>query len=191
MSASKTQSERIKLAAIPCLLAGLYFALTSTEDSKPVKNVPARKSAEKSAAATSSSQEIAPEKAPRTRSLASLPLAHILEHDPFQMPDSMLPAPVNSKTAAAVSPQEEFLTDATETPTESRSAAAREVDESSREQQLSALRQRKVNLILHDARGPVAMIGKKLVRVGDTLEDNVRVVAIDQQGIVLELVSPQ
>jgi len=88
------------------------------------------------------------------------------EYDPFAVPKTMA-----EKIAASTSAQNRKSQKASP----KRDASAEKV---------AALRSKGISLIVRGQRGTVAMIGNRVVRVGDMVE-GYRVVSIDLQGVVL------
>lgn len=189
---SKGLSDRLKLAAIPVLLGVLYFVMAPSESRSSAVNTASRKTSGAASPATGPRDQSEPHKPARTRALPSLPLSHILEHDPFKLPAPFLPRSaqrlLDNAAASDAIPSE---TERAEAPVTNLLSAALNPTVPSPEERLASVRQRKVNLVMHDRHGPIAMVGKKLVRVGDTLEENIRVVSIDHNGVVLEWISPE
>lgn len=107
---------------------------------------------------------------PKTWPEASL--AKAIAHDPFA-PESL---PDTAENAAASGGDIE--------------AAAAAEREALLAGTLEALRERGVSVVLHTANGPVATIGDRMIKVGDTVGDY-RVAEIDADGVVLEPAPPK
>jgi hypothetical protein len=99
-------------------------------------------------------------------------LAKAIAHDPFA-PESL---PATAENAAASG-----------TDIEAAAAAERAALLAGT---LEALRERGVSVVLHTANGPVATIGDRMIKVGDTVGDY-RVAEIDADGVVLEPAPPK
>lgn len=190
LSQSKGHTDRLKLAAIPVLLGVLYFVMAPSESRSSAVNTASRKTSGAASPATGPRDLPEPHKPARTRNLASLPLSHILEHDPFKLPAPFLPRSAQRLLDNAAA-SEAIPSEMEQAPATGLTIAVPAPNVSGPEERLASVRQRKVNLVMHDRHGPIAMVGKKLVRVGDTLEENIRVVSIDHDGVVLEWISSE
>ena len=106
------------------------------------------------------------------KSWPEIPLAKAVAHDPFA-PESL---PETAESAAASG-------------SDIKAAAAHERT-ALLAGTLEALRERGVNMVLYTANGPVATIGDRMIKVGDTVGDY-RVAEIDADGVVLEPAPPK
>ncbi len=183
-AASPTNLERLKLGLIPVLALVMYFVISSSDDESPA--ISAADDVESAPGAIDADDE-RPATQPmrlRARSLPQLPMAGILQHDPFAFPAAFSQ---RINPANPVPGQETVDTTKVETTVGNLESAAQSV---ATPQKLAALQQRRVTMFLRDRQGPAAVIGTKVVHVGDLLEDGVRVVEISSKGVVLEVTAP-
>jgi hypothetical protein len=104
---------------------------------------------------------------PATQAWPKLSAETAAQYDPFAVPEPLLRKITEGRQAA-------------EDRKSSKSSAKRDASA----ENMAALRSKGITVIVRSERGAVAMIGNRVVRVGDELE-GCRVVSIDLQGIVL------
>lgn len=169
-----------KIALIPVLVVVLMVVVwpSSDEDLEPeiglsdeaqqalAEITEARENGERATAQKGSGDNAA-------RPLPDLSLHEILKHNPFELPDELDPEP---DVDVAVELEK----------------AALQKAESDKQAQLdelvATLRQNGVNMIFESEAGRSALVGTKVVTEGDMLTENLRVLRIDDTGIVLSVV---
>ena len=149
------------IAVLAVLLIGvLYWPANDAPADAPNTDLPAVPAVAGSAGARLPRARTTPPAEPKQWSQVSLDAA--LAHDPFAAP--LLTAPPPEPSPIEPVAQEE-----------------------QQENELLALKQDGVTMILRDAGGMVATVGDRKLRVGDVI-DGYRVVAIELDGVVLERV---
>jgi len=111
--------------------------------------------------------------------MSSVNLDTALEHDPFAVLAPLSPAPADVVDADDVeedAPADEMSAEDEE-----------EVRQQERDQQLASLRSLEVSAVLTSGQHPSALLGSRVIRVGDTLPGGATVVAIDRDGVVVRL----
>ena len=104
---------------------------------------------------------------PATQAWPKLSAETAAQYDPFAVPEPLLRKITEGRPAA-----------------EDRKSSKSSPKRDASAENLAALRSKGITVIVRTERGAVAMIGNRVVRVGDELE-GCRVVSIDLQGIVL------
>lgn len=171
---SSNRFQMVKILAIPVLGFILYSQITGPLDA--LKDAPPMPTPTTVRAATAGSNAPARDAVPILSTVR--PVEHIAETDPFALPESLLPPPVEVPTTVG-----EFLEAATSTGDE---PAEPELDGwDGTKQRWEAER---VSIVLSTPTGLVAVVGDRMLRVGDELEDGCRVVEIRSDGIVAERV---
>ena len=158
--------DRAKLAAIPVLAVALIYVVrtngTSDESTSPDAPTLVSDGTESSRSPGSASPQPA-------REWPNLPLSEILAHNPFSMPEELVPNPHSSSVVDAAIPSD----------------ASPAI--SPRKQILEELSELEVTAYYKSENGAVAILGDRLIREGDLLEEVVRVIAIRPDGVVLAL----
>jgi hypothetical protein len=158
----------LKIALIPVLGLVLYSQLPG--DAAPVATaLPAR-------VAAPSPVPPAVAARPSPPILATVrPVDQISSRNPFALPPALLPP------AEPTNPLDEFLEAAAG---ENVRAATSEADrwEATRER----WSRERTSIVLATPDGPVAVVGERMLRIGDEVEEGLRVVDIRADGIVLE-----
>lgn len=170
--------ERRKAAAIPILALILAWLLGNrfTDDGSPDTDAVLLPSATAEDFIRSRQQTAAALAELNTMSSVNLDTA--LKHDPFAVPPALLPEPDTTEDA------DEADLDADDTDDDTDLAARQAQD---REQQRARLQKLQVTAVLTSGSQPSALLGRQVIRVGDTLPGGATVVSIDRQGVVVRL----
>jgi hypothetical protein len=126
----------------------------------------ARRQAVTKASVTQGDLEPSPREA---RPWSEARLEEVLQYDPFAVPEALAPPEPARRTTTGKDPA---------------AGSQPEAVKKQREQALAALRHQGVQMIFFDEDEQVALLGDRMVRVGDTL-DGFRVLAIGPEGITL------
>jgi hypothetical protein len=146
---------------------------TPTARERPSSNRQSPRAAKKPAAVVTT----APRQWSSLKRWQSPNLAEVIAYDPFARP-SLFPKPA-PETATLVE-------NTAATPEDlAKEQAALAAEEKQMQQQLEALRQQGVEVIIEGPHGPVAVIGGKEVRVGDEI-DGFRVIAIESDYVQVD-----
>lgn len=171
------RTDQMKRVLIPVLTLVLLFVLFRTDDSEPSETSEAESTTE---AENSPVETTAPDSGfdmpAVVRRWPQVELPALLKFDPFTLPAALRissqAASVNEKPASDVQEQEE---------------AERQIERERLVARAAALLQKNVSVVYQNESGTVALIDSRPVRVGDQLEEGIRIVEISPKGIVLQI----
>ena len=177
----KPESPRnrlIKIALIPVLAIVLIVVmLPGSEQTDPEFGLSDEAQATLDASGTGGTIiEVGPEsEAADARAWPELSLRDILSHNPFEVPRALDPTPdevpVALEEAAAVAAEQKQAEELSGT--------------------IAALKQTGVGMIFRGKGGTSAMVGSRVIREGDMLGENLRVLRIDEKGVVVDVIAPE
>jgi hypothetical protein len=146
--------------------------VSSAEPTEQVPNSESRSSAKNLArqALATSQDARKKEAAEQEKEWPKIKLEHAIAFDPFSRPDALKPDQKKSQEDDVTATNEELV---------KRQAVRRD-----REQALALVRQQGVQMVLYDQQERIAVVGDRVVRIGEELQ-GFRVVAIDDEGITL------
>jgi hypothetical protein len=184
MTRTRQQQARIKLALIPVLALTLVYLLTSSrssDDTVPAETALVSAPPETSPLATPSAAgavvtdvvATAPD-LPLSLEWPVLPLDDVLAYNPFGWPDGLAPvAPIPVANAAA-------------------GQGASDVDQHQMDRQklLDQLEATSVSAYYVSNQGAVALVGSRLLHVGDVIDGQIRVQEIEPDRVTYEPVAP-
>lgn len=190
-AAKQSRHDRLKMAAIPVLAVILLLVVFRSD--------PESAEAEATAAAPAGGETPAPvvkTGAPKTAAepppaWPRISLQHVLQHDPFGLPDEWKPRTESSpeRTQQKLAAQAEAA--------EAEEAAARRLVEEQQQREaqeraaraarLQSWRDKRVSLIYMGPKGRTAVVDGRIVAVGDRLDEDIRVLEITSDEIVLGL----
>ena len=184
MKAATTSNARVKLALIPLLVLILIYVLTSSRaaddasattelvdappPAAPVSASPTVDTASPPAAATESAVTVV---LPPPKDWPAMPLEEILQNNPFAWPDELAPKALQSDTAVAGSGGES-------------------PQDATRQELLDQLTAAGVSAYYESGQGVVALVGTRLLRVGDVIDGQIRVLRIEPEQVTYEPVAP-
>lgn len=184
MTRTRQQQARIKLALIPVLALTLVYLLTSSrssDDTVPAETVLVSAPPETSTVATPSAAgavvtdvvATAPDLPPPLE-WPVLPLDDVLAYNPFGWPEGLAPtAPLAA--AEAVTGQ---------------GATDMEQSQNDRQKLLEQLEATSVSAYYVSMQGAVALVGTRVLHVGDVIDGQIRVQGIEPDRVTYEPVAP-
>lgn len=163
-------SNRLKLIAVPVLAIVLISQLWP---SKP-NAAPAATSASPPSVPETIAAQIPTSTTPEPRVWPNIPLADLLQHNPFAVPADLIPAPPKLVEPPPKSP-----------PPSSASGGG-----TSPAAKLVALESKRVTIVLMSRQGATAVVDSKPYHVNDYLEPGVQIAEIRPDAVILRVHSP-
>lgn len=190
-AAANPTANKVKLLLIPVLGVIMLYVLFAPGDVAPVPKLVARPPVTNSApanagGATGGTGTVEPQTPAVT--WPSIPLADVLMINPFQRPESLkaVPIPPPVETAEPITTAEPMTAEPPVITAEQQTARNEEVEQAFR----AAMKTHRLSALVRTRKGLGAMVGDRVVMVGDELDDRFRIAAIRADGLVLELIDP-
>ncbi|HET6424059.1 MAG TPA: hypothetical protein VFG20_10275 [Planctomycetaceae bacterium] len=190
-TAANPAANKFKLLLIPVLGVIMLYVLFAPGEVAPVPKLVARppvssSSTESAVGVTAVTVPGEPQAQPVK--WPSIPLADVLQINPFQRPESLksVPIPPPLETVEPITQAEPV--EAVPPPITAEQQAARE--EAIQDAIRAAMKTHRLSALVRTRKGLGAMVGDRVVMVGDKLDDRFRIAAIRADGLVLELIEP-
>lgn len=171
------RTDQMKRVLIPALTLVLLFVLFRTDDSEPSEASEAESTTE---AETSLREPIQPDSGAEmpavVRRWPRVELPALLKFDPFTLPAALR---INSQVASVIEKPASDI--------QKQEEAERQTERERLMARATALLQKNVSVVYQNESGTVALIDSRPVRVGDHLEEGIRIVEISLEGIVLQI----
>jgi hypothetical protein len=179
-------ANRIKMLMIPVLGVILLYFVFTPGDQPAVPTLVARPAGAANGATVAPSAET--NTAPVT--WPSIPLSRVLAVNPFQRPESLKPYTIPTPATEVAQPVVEVAVPPTPPAPMIMPEEQAAKDEALQAELEASLKAHRLSAIIRTSKGIGAMVGDRVVNVGDKLDDRFRVGAIRAEGLVLELIEP-